>query len=640
MKLHTLFLLLFLSLLLILGVACSADPQQPPIDDDQSENKNDPSTDKDTTPPTDDDNKEPDGSGSDSDTATTRPTTVPNPYADVDIAGLPDGPQDRIAADESGFHIDMPTQTKYTGDELKIELNDPCYGGAQYVGKLFTEGLGRGPGANEYLYYTFHLESDGCTVETLAKITEQFFSSKAFLSLKLAPEYEVMAVYRAVLSRDPTLAEINDYFARVTEEKAAGIAVSLTKTEEFANMLPDIIRGDYYWGANNTEYSPSGIILTTNDFVKMLNKSQKSGVLELEPGTLVLLSRGATVPKNVTVTTKGNPTHYTQQARILRTETFGARQLTCNEGSTISHLWIDGNRSAFPPEELLGGNGAACVALVQNNASCISCRVNGSIAGTHIFGADAIRGLHIADNLVTCYESDHYSRISDGITVASTECLIENNTVIDATDVGIILFRFVSPGYEEPQNSVVRNNTILNLGNSAFAGLDIDAWNKQEAKQNFVGTLFENNALWTSYKAHQHICLSLATLAWHNVIGDEAIGSTMINNYTPDGLHVNCAVVFAGDGCYDLIARGNHINAYIGPWGRSEVSPLLRERISSLNPQTASGDVQGEYEELTTWIPWQPIVYAHSAPPLESFTLKGAIFHENRVTAQEVGHPN
>lgn len=554
---------------------------------------------------------------------------------------LPEGPQDRIEADEPGYFKSADTVTEYTGEELNIGLDDIHYGGAQFVGKLFTEGMGRGPGANEYLYYIRQIESHGCTKETLADITEQFFTSVAFRELKLAPEYEVMAVYRAVLSRDPTLEEVADYAARVESEKAVGIALSLIESEEFAQLLPEIVKGPYYWGKNNTKYVPNGTrTITATKLMQMLKEAANgSKVVELEPGTVVLVTNSVTIPEGVTLTTKGSPSHYTMQARIIRSQNTNVRMVICNENSTLSHVWVDGNRTAYKEDSLHGGNTSANIALLGDGAQCISCRTNGSTGGTNLFGGDGVKGLYIAHNLVTAYETTHHASWADGITVASTDCVIENNTVVDATDVGIILFRYASADHSEPQTSVVRNNTIINLGNSAYAGIDIDAWNRQGATQNFVGTLFENNALWTSFKAHQHICLSLATLAWHNVIGDEANGSTVINNYTPEGLQVLCAIVFAADGCHDFIARGNHINAYIGPWGRGDYNKVLRERISSVNPETADGDLQGTYEELTTWLPYQPIILGHTAPPLESTPLKGAIFHEDRVTADQVGHP-
>lgn len=553
----------------------------------------------------------------------------------------PQGPQDYIEADEAGYFKTGDTVTEYTGEDLTVGLDDPYYGGAQFVGKLFTEGLGRAPGANEYLYYIRQLESHGCSQETLADITEQCFSSVSFRELRLAPEYEVLAVYRAVLNRDPTLDEVADYASRVAQEKAAGIAVSLVATEEFAAMIPDIIKGPYYWGENNAKYVPNGTKTMTSSHLNQLlmASAKKSKIVELDPGTVVLVTNNVVVPEGVTLTTKGNPTHYTQQARLIRTKNNNARMVVCQKDATLSHVWVDGNRTAFAEDSLPGGNGAANVALLGDGAKCLNCRTNGSTGGTNLFGGDGVRNLHIANNLVTVYESTHHASWADGITVASTNCLIENNEVVDATDVGIILFRFISSDHSEPQNSIVRNNTILNLGNSAYAGIDIDAWNRQGATQNFTGTLFENNALWTSFKAHQHICLSLATLAWHNVIGDQANGSTVINNYTPEGLQVLCAIVFAADGCHDFIARGNHINAYIGPWGRGDYNEALRERISSINPDTANGDLQGIYEELTTWLPYQPIILGHTAPPLENTPLKGAIFHEDRVTAEEVNHP-
>ncbi len=538
--------------------------------------------------------------------------------------------------EEKGYFLMGETKTAYTGEELSIGLDDPKYGGAQFVSKLFTEGLGRGPEPEEYLEYMDILESADCTVETLAGVTGMFFGSEAFTALALEPAYEAMAVYRAVLNRDPSTAEVQSYATRRATESAAEIAASLVGTDEFAALLPDIIRGPYYWGANNAEYSPSGTVLTSDEVNAMLRDLKRGGTLELEPGTLVLMTSSITVSGGRTLTTKGSPTHYTEQARILRVANNTDRVLVCNAGAIASHLWVDGNRTAFAHEELAGkGNSGANIGLMGNNAAVTNCRTNGSTAGTHIFGADAVYGVLVQGNLVTAYETGHHKDWADGITIASTRSTVENNTVIDATDVGIIVFRYVSQGQTIPQTTVVRNNTILNLGNSAYAGIDIDAWNNQGATQNFRGTRFENNALWTSFKAHQHICLSLATLAWHNVIGDEAIGSDVINNYTPEGLQVLCGAVFAADGCHEFVARGNHINAYIGPWGRGDYNTVLRERISSINPETADGDLQGEYEELTMWLPYQPFILGHTAPPLEQTPLKGAIFHENRVMLEK-----
>ena len=392
-----------------------------------------------------------------------------------------------------------------------------------------------------------------------------------------------------------------------------------------------------------TDYAPGGIILTGGQFKNKISQAKSSGILELEPGTLVLLGGGVTIPEGMTITTKGNPTHYTQQARILRTKNLAERMISLQKNATLSYVWVDGNRLAFEEEGFAGGgNKTANIALIADGASVHHCKTNGTMGGTTVFGADMTRDLHIYDNLITVYESKHFaSGWADGITVAAANCLIENNTIIDATDVGIVMFRFISDGYTEPQNSVVRGNTIINVGNSAYAALDIDAWNNQGATQNFTGMLFEDNAMWTSFRAHYHICISLATLAWHHSIGDDAIGSTVINNYTPEGLQVLCSVIFAADGCRDFIARGNHINAYIsGTWARADYNAALRERLSSINPATANGDLQGEYEELPTWLPYQPIIQGHTEEPVHSgLKLKGAIFHEDRVTADEVGHP-
>ena len=125
------------------------------------------------------------------------PSTPSEQPEELDIDALPDGPQDKILPDADVYATSAETITAYTGEELEVKLANRAYGGAQYVTKLFTEGLGRGPSANEYLYYMQQIETNGCNIETLTTITEQFFSAKAFLSLKLEPAYEVMAVSRA-----------------------------------------------------------------------------------------------------------------------------------------------------------------------------------------------------------------------------------------------------------------------------------------------------------------------------------------------------------------------------------------------------------------------------------------------------------
>ncbi len=538
---------------------------------------------------------------------------------------------------ELGYFGEADTITDYTGEELEIELDDPKTGGGQFIGKLFTEGLGRGPLAEEYSYYMSQIEERGCSVELFCDIVNQFFSSAAFTELKLAPQFEVMAVYRAVLNRDPTLDEAADYKARVEAEGAAAIALSLVRTDEFAALLPDIIRGPYFWGANNAAYSPCGTIITSDELNDMLNSdaAKKAKILELEPGTLVLMNSSITVPMGMTLTTKGNPTHYTMMARVLRTELNDQRMVICDFKSSLSNIWVDGNRPAFADQNKLDGNAAAPINLMDEKATVTYCRANGTVSGTNFFCADLMSGHYIAHNLITAYESSHSEAWADGITHASNDSIIEYNTIVDATDVGIVIFRFV--GGE--QNTIVRHNTILNLGNSAYGGIDIDAWNNQDQDQDFTGMLFENNAFWTSWKAHQHICLSFATLAWHNTIGDEAYGGPfMINNYTPEGVFVLCGAVFAADGCHDFTARGNHINAYLGPYGRPDYNEQLRERISSINPDTANGDLQGEYEELTMWLTYQPFIIGHTTPPLKTTQLKGVIFHENRVTLDQVGY--
>lgn len=492
----------------------------------------------------------------------------------------------------------------YTGYEFSMAPDDERYGGGQYIGKLFTEGLGRAPAPAEYLEYSETIFEKGCTQKTLRELAEKLFSSDIYLELPLKKAQKAICIYRAVLNRDPKSSEIADVERRLSDgESSADIAGNLTASGEFAALMPGIGAGPYFWGENNAEHSLADEVITASELQSLLDKSN---LVELRSGAIVLMDQMVTVPEGTTLRTMGKPAHYAQQARLIRTINNASYMLMLKKGASVENVWIDGNRMAFldildENGEIYWPNAGHCVCLGADETSLVGCRINDSPSATHVFGADLVRGLAIKDNLLTCYATSHVEgRWADGITHAARDSVIEGNHVIDATDVGIIAFRFISET-DEPQDTQICGNRVLNLGNSAYAGLDIDSWHSQNKVLNFTGNAFINNELWTSWRAHMHIAMTLSPLAWTANFGDTAIGSAYIDNYTPDGLFCVCAAGITVDGVHDVQIRGNQLRLYInGDSVNMGAGKDMRPRIYSYNSENSSGDMQPGYEDLTT----------------------------------------
>jgi parallel beta-helix repeat protein len=176
---------------------------------------------------------------------------------------------------------------------------------------------------------------------------------------------------------------------------------------------------------------------------------------------------------------------------------------------TISHLHLDGNREArvcmgpdgiddgvgdnwgsWIPNECtsggdpwcspgtldLSGDGVSNIVTddlhITNTECATAFGMNGGhsmvimntiieTAGDHVHGS----GCETTDD-----DSDKVGDWSDGITFAGSGNLVMNNTIVNASDVGIVFFG--------GQETVIRNNTVQNTtGNhGAFAGIAIHPW--------------------------------------------------------------------------------------------------------------------------------------------------------------------
>lgn len=541
---------------------------------------------------------------------------------------------------------DWEEGANYTGETVTIDRDSECLGGAQYVIKLFTEGLSRAPQSEEYCAYISYLEENGCNIDTLSALAFRIFTSEEFQEYDLEGKEMVFAVTRAILNRDPTAEELSEYAACSVET----LVQKWTATDAFSSLLSEIIEGPYFWDGNNTSQYTGDTVITADELQQLLNSNQ---IVQLQPGTLILADKTITIPANVTLETEGNPTHYTKMARVIRVGDTKHNLIEMGSNAVLQNIYVEGNMSALPAGTLCSDWGmAGNIRMNGNGSSVIACRSSDPCGTFGVFVMSGTEFNYIGNSLVTCYASDHNTTWLDGIKCMGTDCLIEYNSVIDATDAAIAVFRCITGltsdivnamTYIRAQNSIVRYNTIIQAGNSSYALLDFESnnihWGEQyiegtllnvvENPANFTGFVMYENQIWTSMKAHTHVLIACSTQPWCQTgKTDRVFGGSVYNNFTPEGCSVNCAAGIAIDGNTDLSVRGNSFHLWIGKWCLETGN--LRARIYSVDGTDSSGDLQGGYENLRISESKSTFIGSgYAIETAETYVIKEAILHES-----------
>ncbi|MDR3120300.1 MAG: right-handed parallel beta-helix repeat-containing protein [Clostridiales bacterium] len=499
---------------------------------------------------------------------------------------------------------------------IHVGLDDPKYGGGQFIGKLYTEGLGRMPDPAGYRRCQELILDELCSKETLAKIARELFTGAEYAALKLCEKRQAITLFRAILNRDPSYEEILATAEAIGADGLAKVSDALFETDEFAALLPDIVRGPYYFGGANHGYSLSGKVYTAEELMAMLKAAEREVVLE--PGDLVLANVPIMIPKGKKLSTRGGyGAHYLKMARIIRTGMYNKGVVNMLDDSVCEGVWVDGNRPEFG-ERCLKIRRGVCIGADGDGSQICGNRLTDSIGGTSL-EVYSVRNTTIRDNLITCYASKHFDGFwCDGATIHGTGTLIERNGIIDATDVSVVIFYF-KPG--DPQNSVCRDNTFINVGNSGFGGINADGWLNYDHDWDFTGCEFTNNVFWTSYKAHQHICLSFATFAWMRETGNFCLNAKMNGNTTPDGLFVLTGAGIAVDGQKGCEVRDNAIDVYLGPWTNPEIG-LVEPQAICMNLKTSTGSVQGPINDVPMFVKDKGFIHGPWHEPFSDVVLE------------------
>lgn len=407
----------------------------------------------------------------------------------------------------------------------------------QYATKLYTEGLGRVPDQGSWQNIVAQLQGNTCGLPVLQNMATAVFTSAEFHATSPTYHQKAFRLYRGVLSRDATAAELT----AVINAANAGVSwnsivSSFLNSGEFQSRVPlncsETSNGWQPAAPANLVVTQTGAITTADGLITALKNPASGSTIYLEQGATILLTEPIKVPAGVTLTTVGQPgsTKAPLLGRIARNAAFTGPMIILQNNAKLDSVWVDGQRNRF------GHIGGMNVYANGSNIQVTRNILSDSTAWTHLqhytdFNPDSpagsiCEGGYVGNNLITAYGSSHYDFLkwSDGISIGCTGAIVENNTVIDATDVSIIVYR----SHPKIQNSIVRNNVIFNPGNPAFGALAADplsaspAYTNKYPKDtilNFSGTQFTSNLIWSSPSVHFDIILADGTRPW---FGDDA----------------------------------------------------------------------------------------------------------------------
>ena len=444
---------------------------------------------------------------------------------------------------------------------------------SQFIAKLYTEALGRAPDAGGWQGNANAFLASGCSTATMRDLAFRIFDSAEYKARGYSSREAVLTAYRAVLSREPDPGGLLHYAALIETmgQTPATVARSLAESPEFAAFAGAACAGAYRedWGSSQAIDIGYG----TWTQARLVRCLADNVVCELPPRTVVYLNATLVVPAGHTLQTAGlvDRRAYARQARLVRASAGFVHMVELKEGATLRNVWVSGQRHLFRnalPSDGVRANvfcslgGSAGAAILGNRLEFPLQRTDVETHGTW--------PLRIVDNLTVNYTAHHtvdgtQTWVSDGISNHHKEATIDDNDIVDPTDVGIVIF-----GHDDGvQRSSAAGNTIVHAGNSAYGSLVFDTIYECRGCQ-FTGAMHDNLIL-GGRVAHSDVMLSVGTGPWaaptcsgaQNSCGR---GARMVNNRTiwgDDAQRIQVQNALVVDGMLDADTRGNQL--YIEP---------------------------------------------------------------------------
>jgi len=476
----------------------------------------------------------------------------------------------------------------------------------QYVGKVWSEALGRAIDYPTYSAERTYLDTNGCNLTTLRRVAKDAFTSAEYTALGYDNQTKVLTLYRALLNRDPDPAGLTAWTGSLNSGTSISTVIdNMTASAEFTTLTTSICSAttpNYGWGTfaavaltpTGAGFTGTGAALQT-----LLNGTPPGGTVALAQKSLVNLTTTLTIPAGVTLTTTGGPgpNQYGMMGRLARN--FGgtnAPTVILQGGARLRNVWVDGQKTFHrnfdlynPNLQVQGGSGTeASSNRIDNTQGWTSIAIGGSESQVGNIGLFPCARATVSGNLVTAYGSSHDAGVtSDGISSACENTTITNNSVIDMSDVGIIIFE----SDLVTQRSLVQGNTVVQYGQSAYAAYAADPLRPSEVRgtPSFVGSSVTGNTLWTTERTHFHIGLSVGTRPWFGTTGNDGTGASFTNNSVPTGARVWAPNGIVVSGMLNVTVTGNNVDT-------SLVRGLDSCTVASIGVEVTghwSGTVQG-----------------------------------------------
>ncbi|MEU4703272.1 DUF4214 domain-containing protein [Nonomuraea dietziae] len=369
---------------------------------------------------------------------------------------------------------------------------------AQFFAKMYSEALGRMPDRGGWAAMVADFLEHGCSTARLKERVRGFYTSAEYVGLPYDHESKVLTLYRGALNREPDQSGL-DHFSDQLETGTrtwSQLVDVFTDSGEFQTLAAEICGSSsgYQFGTTPaprlSTFGEGFVGGTGEQLQELLDATPVGGTVYLAQKALVRVKEMLVVPPGRTLATIGAPTarEYARQGRLVREEGFPAPVVRVMGGGRLQNVWVDGQRGsaanyvqAAINVQLMGGSGTwLSDSKISNSLGWSNVQAFGS------YEKLPCQSTRISGNLITAYSSDHKgAKWTDGLSVACENATIEDNGVIDATDVGIVLFRS-SPAV---QRSSVRGNLVLNAGNSAFGAIGVDGLHGQGVTHDFTGVM-------------------------------------------------------------------------------------------------------------------------------------------------------
>ncbi|MHB8717578.1 MAG: DUF4214 domain-containing protein [Candidatus Dormibacteria bacterium] len=488
---------------------------------------------------------------------------------------------------------------------------------AQWIAKMYTELLGRLPTPAEWRTDLERMSDSSVDAEALRGRAREFLRSDEYHDLAYDPGARVLTLYRALLNREPDQSGFTQWLERL--ERHDDASEGILSSPEFAAVAAEALGANpnYYFGVHpvlNLPVNGEGLRGGgADDLERALAEVPPGGIVWLAQKAVFRLGRQVVIDDR-TVATVGlpGPELYAQQGRLVRQGAFDGGMVRLRGAARLLNVWTDGRRCRPANRSFSCFN----VDLVGADQAEISFGRHGNSMGAstlHPMGhlAPRCRRVIFRGNLIECYSSEHYmlpglsmDTWTDGISNHCEGALIEDNSIVDATDVAIVSFMCGDNGV---QRSIVRRNTVLQAGNSGYGGIVSDPFLTREGKGrfSFEGHRVDENLVLTSPVTHLDIGISVGTRAWFGDRSDLGIGSTWTKNRVTGRAGTGLLV----HGHHDVVVEDNAVEVSHAP----EAVPPFHQVAASHARGWAGGRIQSfdEFEPdicighsiVPSWLP-------------------------------------